>query len=244
MYIAACTDLGKVRDGNEDSLLVLGSEVIAVADGMGGHAAGEVASKQALETLKQRLVSETAKRYDEVSLQRMLTAAIVAANHDVYELSKQDGYAGMGTTLTVARLEKERVTYAHVGDSRLYLYRDGSLQQITTDHSLVAEMLRQGYLTEAEAAHHPRRNVITRAVGTADEVKVDSDIFAWRPGDALLLCTDGLTTMLDDRRIEALFAQNLFQPEVLVRALIDGANAEGGKDNITVICAVNAGEQP
>lgn len=243
MYIAACTDLGKVRDGNEDSLLVLGSEVIAVADGMGGHAAGEVASKQALETVKQRLVANTDRRYDDADWRQTLAAAVAAANHDVYELSKQAGYAGMGTTLTIVRMEKEKVAYAHVGDSRLYLYRDGKLQQITTDHSLVAEMLRNGYLTEAEAAHHPRRNVITRAVGTADEVKVDADIFAWRAGDALLLCTDGLTTMLDDRRIEALFARNLRQPEVLVRELIEGANAEGGKDNITVICAVNAGEQ-
>ena len=244
MYIAACTDLGKVRDGNEDSLLVLGSEVIAVADGMGGHAAGEVASKQALETVKQRLATDANQRYDDVGWRQSLAAAVAAANHDVYELSKHAGYAGMGTTLTIARLEKEKVAYAHVGDSRLYLYRNGKLQQITTDHSLVAEMLRHGYLTEAEAAHHPRRNVITRAVGTADEVKVDSDIFSWQAGDALLLCTDGLTTMLDDRRIEALFAQNLRQPEVLVRAFIEGANAEGGKDNINVICAVNAGEQP
>ena len=242
MYIAACTDLGKVRDGNEDSLLVIERDIIAVADGMGGHAAGEVASQQALEIVKSNL-SVLVPTADDQSLCEQLTAAVVAANKHVYELSKQAEYAGMGTTLTLARLCGEKVVYAHVGDSRLYLYRQSKLQQITSDHSLVAEMVRNGYITKEEAAHHPRRNVITRAVGTADEVKIDCGVFPWNPGDALLLCTDGLTTMVDDSQLASLLAGGLSQPQELVRQLIETANEQGGKDNVTVICAVHEGEK-
>ena len=240
MDIAASTDLGRVREGNEDSLLVIEPAIIAVADGMGGHAAGEVASQQALEVLKNRLADLAISGADgEQDLCQALTTAVAAANRHVYQLSREAGYAGMGTTLTVAHLCADKVVYAHVGDSRLYLYRAKKLQQITSDHSLVAEMLRHGYLTEAEAAHHPRRNVITRAIGTSDEVKIDCGAFSWQSGDAVLLCTDGLTTMLDDAQIEAMFAAGVNQPQAFVQQLIDTANELGGKDNITVICAVH-----
>ncbi len=240
MYIAARTDLGRVRDGNEDSLLVIEPDVIAVADGMGGHAAGEVASQQALETVKS-LLSDDAAGLDEQAVCAQLTMAVAAANRRVYGLSKQAAYAGMGTTLTLARLAPDKVFYAHVGDSRLYLFSQGKLRQITLDHSLVAEMLRHGYLTEAEAANHPRRNVITRAVGTSDEVKIDCGVVEWQAGDAVLLCTDGLTSMLEDAQIESLLADGASDPEALVQRLITEANARGGKDNITVICAVHGG---
>ncbi len=242
MDIAACTDLGRVRDGNEDSLLVLAPDVIAVADGMGGHAAGEVASQQALETVKD-LLANAGGALDEQSVCAQLTAAVAEANRQVYDLAKQAAYAGMGTTLTLARLAQDKVFYAHVGDSRLYLYRAQKLRQITFDHSLVAEMLRHGYLTEAEAACHPRRNVITRAVGTSDEVKIDSGVVEWQAGDAVLLCTDGLTSMLTDAQIEALLVAGLAEPTALVRRLVEAANAVGGRDNITVICAVHNGAE-
>ena len=227
LVVGAATDVGRVRDHNEDSYLVDGDlRLVAVADGMGGHLGGEVASATALETFHSRYT----QGHD-------LRDAIVAANDAVFERSTgDDTVRGMGTTLTAAVLadDGETLVFGHVGDSRAYLLRDGELRRITTDHSLVEELMQAGELTEEEAERDPRRSMITRAVGLEPDVDVDLYPLAVQVGDRLIFCSDGLTDMLREEQVAATAAAEP-DPDRAAQELVDGANAAGGVDNITVI---------
>jgi protein phosphatase len=221
------TDTGRQRRENEDSAFAR-APVFVVADGMGGAQAGEVASKIAIEAFEAGLG-------DSGSPEERLAVRAREANRRIYDRSRTaPGAEGMGTTLTAAYLDDESVAIAHVGDSRAYLFRDGELTRLTQDHSLVDELVRRGKLTEEQAAEHPQRSIITRALGPEPEVEVDTYGFSVRSGDVLLLCSDGLTSMISEEQI----AQVLGSAESLDEAadnLIQEANDAGGRDNITVV---------
>jgi protein phosphatase len=219
--IGEATDIGLVRERNEDGYLVR-PPLFAVADGMGGHRGGEVASRLALETLERPGDAPLAERVRE-------------ANRVVYERSMLDrSVAGMGTTLTAAVLEGDRLRLAHVGDSRAYLLREGRLERLTEDHTMVHQMVRQGRLTEEEAAWHPYRSVLTRALGTEPDVPVDEAVVQVRPGDRVLLCTDGLTSMVEEARIGEVL-RTTPDPQEAADRLVEAAIAAGGLDNVTVV---------
>lgn len=225
----AATDTGRVRQANEDSYLVVDG-LFAVADGMGGHQAGEVASHLALETLQTEF---TAAGTD------VLVRAVENANHTLVSRSTADPeLAGMGTTLVAMALVeasgRDAIGVVNVGDSRLYLLSDGDLAQITEDHSLVATMERQGRLTAAEAAVHPQRNILTRALGIDGTVLVDSWEILPVIGDRYLICSDGLFNEVDENRIAATL-RRLADPNEACRELIRLANEGGGRDNITCV---------
>ena len=222
------TDTGRQRNANEDSFFARGT-LFVVADGMGGAQAGEVASKAAAEAFAAEL--------PKAPPERVLRETIEAANRSIHEHARQDpGLAGMGTTTTAVIVdgEAEEVAIGHVGDSRAYRLRGGRLEQLTRDHSLVEEMRRKGQLTDAQAEDHPQRSIITRALGPEPEVEVDLQTVPAQAGDVFLICSDGLTTMLDDERIARLVTR-ASSMESAVRALVDEANRAGGRDNITVI---------
>jgi serine/threonine protein phosphatase PrpC len=222
--VGAATDVGKVREGNEDSFLVR-PPMYAVADGMGGALGGEVASSLALETIEQ-LSKEGAEA---------LVDRIRRANEAVFERSTSDQkVSGMGTTLTVAQLEDDDLQLGHVGDSRAYLFRAGDLRQLTEDHTLVGRMVKAGEITREEADTHPHRNVLIRVVGTEPDVIVDEVSVALLDGDRVLLCTDGLTGMLTEDQIRAIL-ENEPDPQKAAERLVRAANRAGGVDNITVV---------
>lgn len=222
---AAATDIGRVRDHNEDACLVQ-EPLFVVADGMGGHLGGEVASAVALETIGRVVGGEGIGA---------LTDAVRQANRAVYDRQASDiEVAGMGTTLTAVALEGSQLHVAHVGDSRAYLLRTGKLTLLTRDHSLVGEMVREGSLTDAQARVHPRRSTLTRALGISGEVEVDAFEVAVGAGDRVLLCTDGLSGMIEDRRLQELLKSGMRAADTCA-ALIDEANSNGGVDNVTVV---------
>jgi serine/threonine protein phosphatase PrpC len=229
----AGTDVGRARSGNEDSY-VCGRTVFAVADGLGGHQGGEVASAAAVEPLAALDGREFAEPGEAAGA---LAAAIREGNSAILERAAGDpGLWGMGTTVTAAALAGDRhLQLAHVGDSRAYLLRDGSLEQLTTDHTVVGELVRRGRLTPEQAAIHPERSILTRAVGLDPRVPVDTpDPLELRDGDQVLLCSDGLTEAVDDDRIAELLSA-ADDGDAACRSLIDAANAAGGPDNITVV---------
>lgn len=226
--------MGVVRSGNEDNFLMLPERgLFIVADGMGGHAAGEVASEMAVRIIA-REVDEVAGRSDEELAERV-RQAIRKANAAIFErtLAEQDK-RGMGTTATVLALTQTRYLIGQVGDSRAYLLRDRRLLQLTKDHSYVQEQVDAGYLTPEQARTHPYSNVITRCVGANSEVTPDIYVGALRAGDKYLLASDGLTGMLEDADLERALLVDA-APEELVDALIAEANRRGGLDNITAI---------
>jgi len=226
--VASLTDTGRRRRHNEDAY-VSEPPLFAVADGMGGAQAGELASSLAAAALK----DDTADR--EGGEQRV-DELIQEANRRVYQRQSQDAAAsGMGTTMTVALVEDDRVAIGHVGDSRAYLIRDRRLEQLTEDHSLVAELVRSGKLSPEEAEGHPQRSVITRALGTDPDVDVDTFSVETKPGDLFLLCSDGLTSMVDDEKILSEIERNRPDLPAAAKALVRAANKGGGEDNITVI---------
>jgi PPM family protein phosphatase len=225
---AVRTDTGRQRNANEDSLFTK-SPLFVVADGMGGAQAGEVASKAAAESFSGEL--------PEGVPEGVLEQTIEGANRTIHELARKDpDLAGMGTTITAAivDLEAEEVAIGHVGDSRAYRLRGGTFEQLTRDHSLVEEMRRKGQLTDAQAEDHPQRSIITRALGPEPEVQVDLQTVPAQAGDVFLICSDGLTTMLDDEKIAHVLARAT-SLQSAVRALVDEANRAGGRDNITVV---------
>jgi PPM family protein phosphatase len=229
----AGTDVGRARSGNEDSYFC-GRTVFAVADGLGGHQGGEVASAAAVEPLAALDGREFAEP-DEAA--EALAAAIQEANSAIMDRAAGDpDLWGMGTTVTAAALAADHhLQLAHVGDSRAYLLRDGSLEQLTTDHTVVAELVRRGRLTPEQAAIHPERSILTRAVGLDPRIPVDTpDPVELRPGDQVLLCSDGLTEAVDHDRIGELLSAT-GDGDAACRSLIDAANAAGGPDNITVV---------
>lgn len=225
--VAYKSDTGRERRANEDRVLAR-PPVFVVADGMGGAQAGEVASQMAVDAFEQGLPEAG-------SPEERLAVRIREANRQIYERAHADyGRAGMGTTLTAAYLDDTSVAVAHVGDSRAYLFRDGSLQRLTQDHSLIAELVRQGKLTEEEAVDHPQRSIITRALGPEDHVDVDTHTYPVRAGDVVLLCSDGLTSMISEERIgQALASSDTL--DAAAEMLIRDANEAGGRDNITVV---------
>lgn len=224
---AVASDTGRRRRRNEDNYVVA-PPLFAVADGMGGAQAGEVASKLAASALEE----------DSTGLGGVerVNALIQEANRRIYDRASSDPSAsGMGTTMTVALVEGMSVVIGHVGDSRGYLVRGDSMEQLTEDHSLVNELLKSGKLSEEEAHVHPQRSVITRAVGTDPDVDVDAFTIEAEDGDVFLLCSDGLTDMVEDVDILDLIDRNRGDLEKAVRALVQFANKEGGEDNITAV---------
>jgi serine/threonine protein phosphatase PrpC len=232
---AGFTDAGRKRRRNEDAF-VHEPPLFAVADGMGGAQAGEVASRLAAAAFREF------HEADEFAPEERVAAIIQEANKRIYERARSDAEAsGMGTTITAALLVGDSVAIGHVGDSRAYRLRQGRLEQLTEDHSLVADLVRSGRLTPEEADTHPQRSVITRALGTDVDVDVDTFTVAAEPGDLFLLCSDGLTTMVDDDEITATIDRS-GTLEDAARALLKAANRAGGEDNVTVVLFELAGE--
>ena len=234
------SDVGRVRSGNEDALLI-GHNVFAVADGMGGHRGGEVASAAALDPLR-ALDGRPFPSPDEAML--ALTEAVATANATVSQRSHDDSeLAGMGTTLTGVLVDGRDALLVHVGDSRAYLLRDDRFLQLTEDHTLVQTLIDQGRITRDDVATHPHRSVITRAIGVAQDVEIDSQRLTLRDGDRLVLCSDGLSGVVDDATIADVLRQH--GPDDATDRLIELANAAGGPDNITVlVIAVDGGTDP
>lgn len=239
------THKGRVRDYNEDSVGLFqtdyGVTVAVVADGMGGHQAGDVASQSAVQVVKRKLRSLTPQMGTEERRKRSLEAA-TKANQEVYHMATDNkGYKGMGTTLITAILDEEEIVLSHIGDSRAYLLHDDGLYQLTEDHSLVNVLQKHGEITEEEAKVHPQRNVIMRAVGTSEEVEADIIVTPWYPGDILLLCSDGLYNMAEVDTIGTILTTPGLtvaqQSEQLIQAALDG----GGTDNISVILVKHTG---
>lgn len=224
------TDVGCVRPINEDSAAVFAPEVYVVADGMGGHAAGEVASHILVKAVRDDLAD--CGSIEEQALCR----AIHRANREILAtVAENPDCQGMGTTATLLHTEQGLAFWAHVGDSRLYLLRDGVLHQVTRDHSYVEDLVEHGELTEAEARIHPQKNMLTRAVGVAEALEVDSGRFDVRTGDILLLATDGLMNMVREEEIASILQQGQQDP---ARALIEAALRSGGRDNVTAVVVV------
>ncbi len=221
------TDVGRQRRGNEDSSYA-SAPVFVVADGMGGAQAGEVASQMVVQAFSEGLPSDGTP-------EERLSIVVQRANRDIHARSHTDAAsAGMGTTVTAAYLDEDAVVLAHVGDSRGYLLRDGELTRLTEDHSLVEELVRGGKLTEEEALDHPQRSVITRALGIEPIVEIDTWTYPLRPGDVVLLCSDGLTSMLSEPQVQQILVESASLGEAGDR-LIAEANDAGGRDNITVV---------
>lgn len=226
------SDVGRTRHGkaNEDSFHV-GDSAFAVADGMGGHLAGEVASAMALEPLTSldgRVYSDSNE-----ALTALRDAVATANDRIVDKAHDAPSYRGMGTTLTAVMVEGRRAHIAHVGDSRAYLLRDGVFSQLTTDHTLVQRLIDEGRLTSEEAAHHPQRSVITRAIGVEDDVDVDAMTLELQAGDRILLCSDGLSGPVTDEAIAKILSQD--DLDRIPDDLIDAANDAGGPDNVTAV---------
>jgi protein phosphatase len=242
----AVTDVGRKRKGNEDNLVANPEQrLFVVADGMGGHAAGEVASKVAVEAIDEFIqltggdqeitwpfgLDETIS-YDG----NRLKTAIRFANRRVLEATKEKAeYEGMATTVAAVLVDGSTANLAHVGDSRIYLYRDGELTQLTNDHSWVNEQLQSGIISLEQARTHPLRNVVTRALGGRADLQVDMGTQAIKSGDLLLVCSDGLTTMVPDEHIARLLHDAQGDTEKAAEALVTEANARGGEDNISVV---------
>lgn len=230
------TDVGKVRANNQDAPIVSEKlRLYGVADGMGGHRGGEVASTSARDDLLRELEGKTPSV-------AALSSAIEEVNRQIYHQQEHDdALTGMGTTLSVLWMSDNFVYIGHVGDSRVYLLRDGEFKQMTLDHSLVEQLVREGVLTEEEAQNHPMRNIITRAIGTDESVEVDVVVEERRKGDLWLACSDGLHGLVDDRQMRDALRQ--YAPEKAADVLLKAALDAGGRDNVTLVI-VHDGEEP
>lgn len=230
------TDVGKVRANNQDAPIVSEKlRLYGVADGMGGHKGGEVASTSARDDLLRELEGKTPSV-------AALSGAIEEVNRQIYHQQEHDdALTGMGTTLSVLWMSYNFVYIGHVGDSRVYLLRDGEFKQMTLDHSLVEQLVREGVLTEEEAQNHPMRNIITRAIGTDESVEVDVVVEERRKGDLWLACSDGLHGLVDDRQMRDALRQ--YAPEKAADVLLKAALDAGGRDNVTLVI-VHDGEEP
>lgn len=233
MKCYAITHPGLKRPDNEDCYFIPESDeqFAMVCDGMGGHRAGEVASRVAVEALRRELTGARPSP-------EMLREAILNVNRAVYDMASADSArAGMGTTLTVMWWSEDKVLLGHVGDSRLYRYDGGELTQLTTDHTYVQELVAHGEITRSQARVHPQRNLITRAIGTRFSVSVDTAGFEREPGLRYLICSDGLTNMLEDEQIRRILDHG--EPEQVLAELLEAALAQGGTDNITAVLALD-----
>lgn len=239
MIISAKTDIGMKRSTNQDSFsygqLENGAVTWAVVcDGMGGMAAGNVASVSAVEVIAGALEQNLSPKSSASFVRNLLKTSIESANVRVYDMAQEnEEMRGMGTTVVVVVIIKGTAYFAHAGDSRAYLYSDDQLVQITTDHSVVQTLIEKGQLTEDEAKNHPNKNIITRALGVAPYIDIDFDEREICEGDTVLLCTDGLTNCIDDELIKLASSDNDF--ESLAERLVELANQNGGNDNITVV---------
>lgn len=230
------TDVGKVRANNQDAPIVSEKlRLYGVADGMGGHKGGEVASTSARDDLLRELEGKTPSV-------AALSGAIEEVNRQIYHQQEHDdALTGMGTTLSVLWMSDNFVYIGHVGDSRVYLLRDGEFKQMTLDHSLVEQLVREGVLTEEEAQNHPMRNIITRAIGTDESVEVDVVVEERRKGELWLACSDGLHGLVDDCQMRDALRQ--YAPEKAADVLLKAALDAGGRDNVTLVI-VHDGEEP
>ena len=244
--LGSLTHVGMVRSANQDAYgAILAPNtppgidgLLAVADGMGGHQAGEVASAMAIQGLVRRLSPQDAKNVTPLPQESQadsLGDILQQVNGEIFQAAKQPQTHGMGTTFTVAMISSLSLAVAHVGDSRMYLLRNGQLKQLSSDHSWVAEEVARGALTPEEAQAHPRRNILTRAMGTTPQVKVDTFEAKMELGDILMLCSDGLYSLVSDQEIAQMLSQK--SPQDASQALVDRANSLGGHDNTTVIVA-------
>lgn len=226
--IGIATDVGRVREANEDAY-ILEDPLFGVADGMGGHVAGDVASSTAVDSIVE------AARADSPTDTRSLAALVHKANVAIFERADSDPtLRGMGTTCTIVLVDNDKAYLAHVGDSRAYLLRDGRLEQLTEDHTLVNRMVREGRIEPQEAAHHPQRSILTRALGVDASVDVDTTTLEVEEGDRLLLCSDGLSSMVENPTISEVLS-SVDDPQAAADRLIGLANEAGGEDNITVV---------
>lgn len=239
MRMVGRTDRGKVRGNNEDFFAIDDSVgLVVLADGMGGLNAGEVASERAVTCVVDtfRAGIGDAPDLDANARAELLAAAIRGANRQVYDLARSRfDYHGMGTTLVAAAIHARECALAHVGDSRVYRFGGGRLVQISIDHSVVQQLVEEGVLSRDEARRAPNRNIVTRAVGIEADVAVDVSRIELEPDSLLVLCTDGLTDVVDDRRIEQYCRRHVAEPGVLADALIDAALEGGGTDNVSVV---------
>lgn len=242
----ALTDVGRKRKGNEDNLFVNAEQrLFVVADGMGGHAAGEVASKIAVDSINEFVCLTGGDQEitwpfgldDSISYDgNRLKTSIRYANRKVLDATREKSeYEGMATTVAAVLVDGEMANLAHVGDSRVYMVRDGSLTLLTSDHSWVNEQIQSGIISAEQARSHPLRNVVTRALGGKPDLAVDIQVQKMEPGDVLLLCSDGLTTMIPDEGIVEIVSEAGGDIEKAAKALVAEANARGGEDNITVL---------
>lgn len=237
MKYAFSTDIGKRRKNNEDAVFACDdnpkANVYIVADGMGGHKAGEVASNTAI-----RIVASLLCGKEPISNEAIINA-IESANKEIFNMSRSDKeLEGMGTTIVIAIVNSKELTIAHVGDSRAYLITKDGIQRLTIDHSWVQELINSGSLSQSEAKDHPQKNIITRAVGISRNVKVDILKRSWSKGNKLLLCTDGLNTHLEDNEILDVININK-DIKAATSELINSANNRGGSDNVTVVLVEN-----
>lgn len=233
--VGAKTDVGRVRQGNEDSFLV-DAPLFVVADGMGGHLAGDVASATAIEVIKEHTSDIRADDPE------TLAATVKDANSAIWGKGGDDpNLRGMGTTCTLVLLDGSKARIAHVGDSRAYLFHDGELQQVTEDHTLVGRMVREGRLSPEDAERHPQRSVITRALGVDEDVEVDLSTLELDDGDRLLICSDGLSSMIPHASIAEVLTESS-DAQSAADLLVERANEAGGEDNITVIVIDVGGE--
>jgi protein phosphatase len=243
MKFALKTDIGHIRSVNEDRVLVQqsasGVTWAIVADGMGGHQAGDIASQVAVETISEQLAATFGERGDEVDAAAAIREAVFRANEKVFSIaSTQRNYHGMGTTVVVALLDPKQFVIGHIGDSRAYHWNGRELKQLTEDHSLVNELLKNGQISAEEADRHPRRNVLTRALGTEPFVEVEIKRFEWLANDIVLLCTDGLTGYVGVNPIKDVLGSE-HSIEWKAERLVKCALEAGGDDNITVLLAAN-----
>ncbi len=224
------THVGKVRKNNEDALIFIEPETFVVADGMGGAAAGEIASQMLVETAKNFLPNVPEPWSEDI-----LKKTILKANAAILRTAAEnENYRGMGTTATILHIYDGRAYFAHVGDSRIYRLKNNQLEQITEDHSYVEELVRRGELTPEEARFHPLKNLLTQAVGVIEEIEVDTASFPVESGDIFLLCTDGLTNMISDETIAEILRESASPVDDLIAAALQN----GGHDNISAIVAV------
>lgn len=237
------TDIGRKRQLNEDYVSYKTDEIgrlpnlFIVADGMGGHKAGDHASRETVEMIMEKVAESKL-----VEPREILMEALKAANQKVFQDARHSfELEGMGTTVVVATAWKDKLLVMNVGDSRLYLIKKDGIRQITVDHSLVEEMVKKGVLAKEDARTHPKKNIITRAVGVMAEVEPDFFELEWEPGDRILMCSDGLSNMLEDNELW-LIVNSVGSLEEKAKMLVDAANGNGGKDNISVILVEHIAE--
>lgn len=238
MRIVAKTDIGRKRKSNQDSYaageLPGGVAWAVVCDGMGGAAGGNVASSNAVKIISERITSSYRQAMSPISIKNMLVSAITAANVSIYDMSKANAeLEGMGTTVVCTLVTGEVAYIAHAGDSRAYAVSDNKVTQLTKDHSIVQELVEMGSITKDEAKIHPRKNIITRALGVEPEIRIDYCEYDIANNDILLLCTDGLTNFVDDEEFLKIIEDNTYYE--IADKLVSAANNNGGADNITVV---------